>query len=90
MSDYQEFVKVYDYLNQLDETKKQKMKVKEMYNRESYIQKNRTSMINIKERWLSKYNLLQPDHPLVRRYAKFLYDNFTETHDLSNQFLIKL
>ena len=83
-------MKVYDYLAQLDDTKKQKMKVKEMYNKESYIQKNRPSMINIKENWLSKYNLLQSDHPLVRRYAKFLYDNFTETHDLTNQFLIKL
>ena len=73
---HSEFIKVFDNLFNLGS--KDTKVVRELYNEESYIFKNKSSLINIKEKYLSKYNLVTPHSPLVRRYAKFLFDNFQE------------
>lgn len=45
LSDYQDFVTVYDYINNFD---KENVKVRELYNNESYILDNRPSLEKIK------------------------------------------
>ena len=90
LSDYREFVKVYDYITQLGAKKGTTSRVKEMYNSQSYIQMNQENLENLKNTYLNHYDLLQSEHPLVVRYGKYLYDNFAETQDETNQFLIKL
>jgi len=88
LSDYKtEFQIVYDFLTFLDG---QNIAVKELYNNHSYMFENSTSLVNIKEKYLSKFDLLQPNHPLITRYAKFLFDNYKERFPANSQFLQNL
>ena len=77
---------MYDYINFFDNRNK---KIRELYNKDSYILDDSRSLLNIKEKFLNKFNLVQPEHPLIRRYAKFLHDNYKERFPKS-KFLIKL
>ena len=88
LSDYKtEFQKVYDYITFLDG---ENPAVKELYNTHSYMFENQTSLVNIKEKYLNKFDLLQPDHQLIIRYAKFLFDNYKERFPNNSQFLQSL
>jgi len=87
LSDFAEFRKVYDYLNCFDNRNK---KVKELYNKESYIFENADSLAKIKDKFLAKYVLVQPDNPLIKRYAKFLYNNYQERFPSNKEFLLNL
>lgn len=56
LSDYKtEFQKVYDYITFLDG---ENPAVKELYNTHSYMFENQTSLVNIKEKYLNKFDLL--------------------------------
>jgi hypothetical protein len=57
LSDYNEFQRVYDYICYFDN---ENVKVRELYNNESYIFDNRQSLQNIKEKFLNNFNLLMP------------------------------
>lgn len=87
LSNYTEFVRVYDYMNHFDN---ENVKVRELYNNQSYIFDNRQSLTNIKEKFLNKFDLLMPNHPLVIRYAKYLYDNYQERFPKNKEFLLNL
>jgi hypothetical protein len=39
---------------------------------------NKTSLVNIKVKYLNKFDLIQPENPLIIKYAKFLFDNYKE------------
>jgi hypothetical protein len=77
LNDYStEFVRVYDYLFNLG--KENSKHIKELYDEKSYVFENYSSLINIKDKYLSKYDLVTPHTPLVKRYTKFLFDNYEE------------
>ena len=76
LNDYRtEFLRVYDHLTFFD---REVLQIKELYNQESYLFANSTSLLNIKEKYLNKFDMVTPNSPLLRRYAKYLFDNFQE------------
>lgn len=77
LADYHnEFVKVYEFFNYIGPDKN--IKVKNMYNKESYFSLNAQSLINIQNSYLDQFNLVTPACPLFCRYAKYLFDNLQE------------
>ena len=76
LSDYKsEFLRVYDFMTFFDG---ENVKIKELYNDHSYMFENKTSLVNIKVKYLNKFDLIQPENPLIIKYAKFLFDNYKE------------
>lgn len=69
-----EFKRVYDCIFNFEP--KEDKKIKELYGAESYVFLNSDSLSNIKEKYLNKFDLTMPENPIVKRYAKFLFDNF--------------
>lgn len=75
LSDYRtELVRVYDCLNCFDGSRENR-NIKELYNQESYIFADSRSLLNIKEKYLNKFDLVTPDSALLRRYVKYLFES---------------
>lgn len=62
LSDKTEFEIVYNFLFNFD---KENKRVKELYNKEAFIFQQENSLINIREKYLKKYDLLQHENILV-------------------------
>lgn len=88
LNDYRtEFLRVYDHLTFFD---REMLQIKELYNQESYLFANSTSLLNIKEKYLNNFDMVTPNSPLLRRYAKYLFDNFQERFQQNQDFLLML
>jgi hypothetical protein len=74
LSDYStELLRVYDFFNYYDRVEKQ---VRELYSQHSYfvvLTGQKDTMRNIRDTYLNKFDLLQAKHPIVTRYAYFLF-----------------
>lgn len=75
ISDYQtEFLRIYDFFNYFDHADQ---RVRELYNKHSYFfvspEQKTDTMRNIRDNYLNKFDLLQPRHPLITRYAHYLF-----------------
>ena len=87
LSDKTEFEIVYNFLFNFD---KENKRVKELYNKEAFVFQQESSLVNIRDTYLKKYDLLQPENILVQRYAKFLYDNYQDNFPKNKEFILML
>ena len=90
LNDYkEEFVVVYEYINKTT-------KVKEMYNKDSYLYTHSDSLINIKTKFMDKYNLgkkgfdmIMVESALLRRYIRFCFNHiYDERFKHKEKFLL--
>ena len=73
LSDYADFVTVFEFFMKSPA-------VRELYGGRSYIYEDAKSLQRLKLKYLDdkNYDFFQPENVVVRRYAKFLFDNYVE------------